>query len=59
MENCDIKVEGDTLIVRVDLKKRLRPSGTGKTTIVGTSGGNAALPGGLKVGINVFAPLST
>ena len=24
--------------------------------IVGTSGGNAALPGGLRVGINVFAP---
>lgn len=33
MENCEIKVEGDTLIVRVDLKKRLRPSGTGKTVI--------------------------
>lgn len=56
MENCNIKVEGDKLIVTVDLTKRLRPSATGKTIIVGTSGGNAALPGGLRVGLNVFAP---
>ena len=57
MENCQIEVKGDKLIVTVDLSKRLRPSGTGKTIIVGTTAGNAALPGGLKVGVNVFAPL--
>jgi hypothetical protein len=57
MDNCQIEVKGDKLIVTVDLSKRLRPSGTGKTTIVGTTAGNAALPGGLKVGVNVFAPL--
>jgi len=56
MENCQIEVKGDKLVVTVDLTKRLRPSGSGKTVIVGTSGGNAALPGGLRVGINVFAP---
>lgn len=56
MENCQIEVKGDKLVVTVDLTKRLRPSGSGKTVIVGTSGGNAALPGGLRVGLNVFAP---
>jgi hypothetical protein len=56
MENCQIEVKGDKLVVTVDLTKRLRPSGSGKTVIVGTSGGNAALPGGLRVGVNVFAP---
>lgn len=56
MENCQIEVKGDKLVVTMDLTKRLRPSGSGKTVIVGTSGGNAALPGGLRVGINVFAP---
>jgi len=56
MENCQIEVKGDKLVVTVDLTKRLRPSGSGKTVIVGTSGGNAALPNGLRVGLNVFAP---
>ena len=56
MENCQIEVKGDKLVVTMDLTKRLRPSGSGKTIIVGTSGGNAALPGGLRVGLNVFAP---
>jgi hypothetical protein len=59
MENCDIKVQGDKLVITVDLKQRLRPSGTGKTVIVGTTAGNAAIPGhpGIKVGLNVFAAL--
>lgn len=59
MENCEIKVQGDKLVITVDLKTRLRPSGTGKTIIVGTTAGNAAIPGhpGVKVGVNVFAAL--
>lgn len=59
MDNCQIEVKGDKLIVTVDLSKRLRPSGTGKTTIVGTTAGNASIPGhpGVKVGVNVYAPL--
>jgi len=59
MENCDIKVTGDKLIITVDLSKRLRPSGSGKTLIIGTTAGNAAIPGhpGVKLGLNVYAPL--
>jgi hypothetical protein len=56
--NCEIEIKGNLLIVKVDLTKRLHPSGSGKTMIVGTTGGNAALPGGLKVGLNVYAPIS-
>jgi hypothetical protein len=55
--NCEIEIKGNTLIVKVDLTKRLHPSGSGKTMIVGTTAGNASLPGGLKVGINVYAPI--
>jgi hypothetical protein len=58
--NCEIEVKGNMLIVKVDLTKRLHPSGTGKTMIVGTTAGNASIPGhpGVKLGVNVFAPLS-
>lgn len=60
MENCQMEVKGDKLIVTVDLKKRLRPSGTGKTMLVATTAGNAAIAGhpGIKIGVNVFAPLT-
>lgn len=59
MENCQIKVDGNKLVITVDLSQRLRPSGTGKTLIVGTTAGNATVPGhpGVKVGVNVFAPI--
>lgn len=57
MENCHMKVTGNKLVIEVDLSKRLRRSGTGKTTIVATTAGNAAIPEhkGLKLGLNVFA----
>jgi hypothetical protein len=60
MSNCEIEVKGNILTVKIDLTKRLHPSGTGKTMIVGTTSGNASIPGhpGIKLGVNVFAPLN-
>lgn len=58
MQNVEMSVEGKTLVIRVDLTKRLGPSSSGKTEIVGTTAGAAKVkgPGGadISVGLNVF-----
>ena len=57
MKNVDIKVEGNTLIIRVDLSKEFGPSASGKTTIVASTEGNVAVPEHeVKVGLNVYRP---
>lgn len=58
MKNVDMRVEGDMLILRVDLTKESGPSASGKTTIVASTEGNAAVPGHdeIKVGLNVYRP---
>ena len=57
MKNVDIKVEGHTLIIRVDLSKEFGPSASGKTTIVASTEGNVAVPDHeVKVGLNVYRP---
>ncbi len=39
MTNCDLKVNGDKLVITVNLEETHGPSKTGKTTIVGTTHG--------------------
>jgi hypothetical protein len=55
MKNVDMKVEGSTLIIRVDLSKEFGPSSTGKTTIIASTEGNVSIPDrDEKVGLNVY-----
>jgi hypothetical protein len=56
MKNVDLKVEGSTLVIRVDLSKNFGPSKSGKTTIIASTEGNAAVPGNesIRVGLNVY-----
>jgi len=56
MENVKMEVKGNMLTIQVDLSQRLGPSTSGKTTIIGTTGGNAKVPGHDKIsfGLNVF-----
>ena len=57
MENIEMTRNGDTLLIKVDLAKRIGPSGSGKTTIVATSSGNVSVPGtDVKLGLNVYVP---
>lgn len=53
-KNVEYTVEGNILTVRIDLSKDHGPSASGKTRIIATTSGNVALPGGAKVGINVY-----
>jgi hypothetical protein len=55
MKNVEMTVEGDTLIIKVDLSKDFGPSKSGKTVIVASTEGNATVPGrSEKVGLNVY-----
>ncbi len=55
MKNVDMKVEGNILIIRVDLSKEFGPSSSGKTTIIASTEGNVSIPDREeKVGVNVY-----
>lgn len=56
LKNVEMSVEGDILIIKVDLSKRFGKSSSGKTTIVASTEGNVAVPEHeeIKVGLNVY-----
>jgi hypothetical protein len=58
MYNVEFEVEGDHLIIRVDLSQELGESSSGKSVIIATTGGNVEVPGweAVKVGVNVSRP---
>lgn len=56
MKNADLKVEGDVLVIRCNLKQDFGPSKSGKTIIIATSEGNISIPGHaeVKLGLNLY-----
>ena len=56
MKNIEMKVEGDQLIITVDLSKRFGKSSSGKSIIIASSEGNQSVPGKeeIKIGLNVY-----
>ena len=57
MTNVKATIEGDTLIIRVDLKERHGRSASGKTIIIASTQGNKALPApfaDVQYGLNVY-----
>ncbi len=56
MQNVAISVEGNTLILKIDLTKDFGPSSSGKTRIVATTSGNVTIDGhpDVKCGLNVY-----
>lgn len=56
MKNVELSIQGEILIIKVDLTKSFGPSSSGKTTIIASSEGNAVVPEhkNIKFGLNVF-----
>lgn len=56
MKNIEMKIEGDKLIITVDLSRRFGLSSSGKSVIIASSEGNQSIPGndGIKIGLNVY-----
>ena len=58
-QNIKMERKGDVLTITIDLKKEQGPSGSGKSMILASTGGNVDVPGGdgIKIGINAYRPL--
>jgi hypothetical protein len=56
MQNVEMKLNGDTLTITVDLSKSLGPSKSGKTVLVASTKGNQSVTpdGSIKLGLNVY-----
>ena len=55
MKNVEMTVEGDTLIIKVDLSKDFGRSKSGKTVIIASTEGNVYVPTrDEKIGLNVY-----
>jgi len=58
MKNVQMKVDGDTLTLTIDLSKEFGPSSSGKTIIVASTEGNQTIEGykdeSYKIGLNVY-----
>jgi hypothetical protein len=55
MKNVDLTIDGDMLVMKVDLAKEFGPSKSGKNIIVASSEGNKGIPGRIeKLGLNVY-----
>jgi hypothetical protein len=56
MKNVEIKVDGQKLIITVDLSKEFGKSSSGKTTIIATTAGNVSVPGHdeIRIGLNCY-----
>ena len=49
------QIEGDLLILTIDLTQNFGPSSSGKSTIIATTSGNVAIPGtNAKLGLNIY-----
>lgn len=57
-QNVDLRVQGDKLIITVDLSKSFGLSSSGKSQIIATTAGNIPVPGrtDVKVGLNIYRP---
>ena len=55
MKNVEMAVEGEILIIKVDLSKDFGPSKSGKTIIVASTEGNMSVPErDEKIGLNIY-----
>ena len=49
------KIEGDLLILTIDLTQNFGSSSSGKSTIIATTSGNVAIPGtNAQLGLNLY-----
>lgn len=58
MQNVEFQVQGNSLVIVVDLSQEVGESSSGKSIIIASTGGNVSVPGfeDVKVGLNVYRP---
>ena len=54
-QNVELRINGDTLTITVDLSHECGRSKSGKSMVVATTGGNVTVPGtDVKLGLNLY-----
>lgn len=58
MKNVEMNVEGNKLIITVDLAEEFGPSSSGKSITIASTEGNVSVPEHeeIKIGLNVYKP---
>jgi len=56
MSGFTTKVQGDKLIIEIDLKNNMGLSKSGKSRVIATSSGNVTVKDDIKLGLNVYRP---
>jgi ABC-type molybdate transport system ATPase subunit len=57
-KNVEMAMEGNILVIKVDMTKDFGKSGSGKNTIIATTAGNIDVPGFVaKIGLNIYKPI--
>jgi hypothetical protein len=54
MHNVTTKIEGKTLVIRIDLANPGKPSATGKTTLIATTGAGIEVKPGVRLALNLM-----
>lgn len=56
MKNVEMQVQGNLLIIQVDLSQSFGLSGSGKSVTIATTAGNVSVPGReeVKIGLNIY-----
>ena len=56
MKNCEMKLNGNILTIKVDISKDFGVSSSGKSIIIGSTEGNVSVPDkeDIKIGVNVY-----
>jgi len=54
VKNITYDIDGDQLVIRVDLSKEFGFSSSGKSIIIASSEGNELIATGVQMGLNVY-----
>ena len=56
MKNIEMSVQGQELIIKVDLSQSFGRSSSGKSVIIASTEGNQSVPGNeeIKIGLNIY-----
>ena len=60
MQNVTMKQQGDIPTITIDTSKRNGLSGSGKSEVIASTGGNVPVPGneGIRIGVNCYSPVA-
>jgi hypothetical protein len=56
MKNCEMKLEGNILTIKVDISQEFGKSSSGKSIIIASTEGNVSIPEKeeVKIGLNIY-----